>query len=195
MRRARNSYRWLGLGLYLILVSCSEGPVFVDAAYPLERILLYPEYEAFLTLAQGVSIETFVDLDPFRRAGVAPAMTLEDARRVLGREPDRTERSRPRETVYGYEVPEGSIQIVLQIVQSEGPETESWFVRLVPRPELESLFDHSILEQIPEERQRNQSIKLIGGPNKRDMAKLILDEEGNLRYLWWLSREADGPPP
>jgi hypothetical protein len=179
----------------VITTACNEPAREVLAQHPLEHIDLYSSRETFITLAPGVALAEIVNLEPFEEAEVWPGMNLTEAEAVFGHPPDSTMPTHSRETTYSFSTRHGLIQIIHQVVQSEGPPVDRWFLRWKPGEDADFLFDTSILEQLPEDRRSDHSLifkdSRPNSPGTFEQAKVVLGPSGEVRYVWWYSKVPD----
>jgi len=168
------------------VLACTGDWVTVDAAAPLDRIVLSPLGEAFVHAQPGVELDELVSTAPFREKNLRPGMTADEVAAVLG-EPDYLGRERGgSDEVFGFHAESGDFEVIKQHVSSEGTEVDRWFVRYRPR-DCAPLVDPRLLRQIESLDSFPSKVTVLAGSDGEDAASLRFDEQHSCSAIWWLS--------
>lgn len=172
------------LAALLLLLGCqNHESTTLPADYPLEKIIVRPSGRTLFYAAPSVSLEDLVDLSPLIDRGLQPGTNLRRIEARLGSPDYQTTDRQGRDDVYGYEVPEGLVEIVKQHVSSEGLETDRWFLRYRPAAGNSALHD-TIVSYVTHVNPKPTEISVLAGPNRKSVVGL--DFEGDtVTLIWW----------
>jgi hypothetical protein len=171
--------------LGLPAISCTPASQERQLSAPLDKIRRHGENEYFIASLPGVALSDLVDLAMFHE--LAPGFSFDQVEAILG-PPLLVFKSDRRDDGSAFASSfEGRIEVVRQVVSSEGYEGERWFVRFTPRvPCSPCYIKRSIWQAIPDSSEGTSIY--VSADNGQ--VKLEIDEKKRLVRIWWLD---DGP--